>query len=175
MLVHFTVEAGCIPITVQAREPMFDEYLRILSTFDANAEQVARNAIRLYLNTHNQFTAAHIACTGEGDLWHREFEPLFFALEAVSADPQAAHEEAGKFLGLLVWNEALRHPERWHFTKYPKQDADYAVAHYFAMDAHICANVKLQQAEAARRRGDEQRAVDLEDAARALQARWRPR
>jgi hypothetical protein len=46
------------------------------------------------------------------------------------------------------------------------------VTHYFAMDGHICAKVKRSQAENARRHGDEQRAMDLENAARALQERW---
>jgi len=73
---------------------------------------------------------------------------------------------------LLVWNEALRHHERWHFTEYPKLDTDYMVKHYFAMDGHICARVKLRQADNARRHGDVQRAIDLENAARQLQARW---
>ena len=46
------------------------------------------------------------------------------------------------------------------------------IIHYFAMDGHIGAKAKRSQAENARRHGDMQRAVDQEDAARALQARW---
>lgn len=173
MLVHFTIDSGCIPIGKQAREDQLNEYLSILNNYDFNAEQVARAAIRKHLNTHTEFTAAWIACTGQKDEWHQEFEAIYFALEQVSTDRQAAHEHAGKFLGLLVWNEALRHPERWHFTKYPKQDSDYMVAHYFAMDGHICSSIKIQQAANARRHGNELRALDLEKAAEVLRARFR--
>ena len=108
-----------------------------------------------------------------GDEWRPEFEPLYEALRQVAADPIAAYEEAGKFLGLLVWNEALNHRERWHFTKYPKDDgSDLLVTWYFSWEAHICATVKFRQAANARDHGDEERAVALEEAARALQTRW---
>jgi len=39
----------------------------------------------------------HIACTGNGDEWHPEFEPLYAALAAASNNPQESHEEAAKF------------------------------------------------------------------------------
>jgi hypothetical protein len=171
MLVRFTIEGGCIPVTEQAREDLLNEYLGILRTYDPNAEDAIRAAIRRHLDTNTQFTAAWIACVGP-DSWRPEFDPIYYALEGVSTDQRTAHEEAGKFLGLLVWNEALEHRERWHFTKYPKLESDYMVNHYFAMDGHICAKVKLRQAENARQHGDEQRATALEDAARDLQARW---
>lgn len=73
--------------------------------------------------------------------------------------------------GLLVWNEALAHRQRWHFAKYRKLDTDYMPNHYFAMDGHICTKVKRSQVENARRHRDTQRAMDLENAAQALQAR----
>jgi hypothetical protein len=171
MLVRFTIEGGCIPVTEQAREDLLNEYLGILRNYDPNVEDLIRNEIRQHLNTHTQFTAAWIACDAPNS-WRREFHPLYHALEQVATDAQTAHDESGKFLGLLVWNEALVHRERWHFTKYPKLDADYMVNHYFAMDGHICAKVKRSQAENARRHGDTQRALDLENAAQALQARW---
>jgi hypothetical protein len=171
MLVHFTIEDGCIPVTQQARQNLLSEYLGILRDHDVNAEARIRDAIRQHLDTNTQFTAAWIACDGPRS-WREAFRPIYDALAEVATDEQAAYEEAGKFLGLLVWNEALRHPERWHFTEYPKLDTDYMVKHYFAMDGHICARVKMRQADDARRHGDEQRAIDLETAARELQARW---
>jgi hypothetical protein len=171
MLVRFTIEAGCIPVTEQAREDLLNVYLGILRNYAPGAEDGIRDEIRRHLDTHTQFTAAWIACDGP-DSWRQEFDPLYDAIEQVATDAQTAHDEAGKFLGLLVWNEALAHRERWHFTKYPKLDTDYMVTHYFAMDGHICAKVKRSQAENARRHGDEQRAMDLENAARALQERW---
>jgi hypothetical protein len=58
------------------------------------------------------------------------------------------------------------------FTEYPKLDTDDMVKQYFAMDGHICARVKMRQAENARRYGDAQRAMNLENAARDIQARW---
>jgi len=173
VLVRFTIEGGCIPINEQARSDQFDEYVTILNRHDGGGEQLARDRIRAYINSHTEFTAAWIACTGNGDEWYPEFEPLYFALEQVSTDQQAAREQAGKFLGLLVWNEALNHNERWHFTKYPKMDSDYMVAHYFAMDGHICANVKARQSANARNHGDEARALDLERAAEDLRSRFR--
>lgn len=173
MLVRFTIEGGCIPILAQAREDVFERYRELLCRFDPAAEGRARAAIQKYLASHTEFTASRIACTGSDDEWHEEFEVLYTALEREFTDPASAHEEAGKFLGLLVWNEALNSPERWHFTKYPKLEADLLVTHYFALDGHICAKAKLQQAENARRHGDEERAVDLEAAAEALRARFR--
>ncbi|MFY9726848.1 MAG: hypothetical protein WB579_07340 [Bryobacteraceae bacterium] len=171
MLVRFTIEGGCIPVTEQAREDLLNAYLHILRDYDPDAEAGIRNEIRQYLDSHTQFTAAWIACEAPNS-WRQEFGPLYDALERASTDAQTAHDESGKFLGLLVWSEALAHRERWHFTKYPKVDADYMVNHYFAMDGHICAKVKRGQAENARRHGDTQRAMDLENAARALEARW---
>lgn len=171
MLVRFTINGGCIPVTEQAREDMLNTYLRLLRDYDPDAEAPIRNAIRRRLDGHAEFTAAWIACDGP-DSWRPEFHPLYRAIERVSRDAQIAHDESGKFLGLLIWNEALAHRERWHFTKYPKLDSDYMVTHYFAIDGHICAKAKLSQAASARRHGDLQRAMDLEDAARALQARF---
>ena len=171
MLVRFTIDSGCIPVTEQARESLLNEYLAILQDYDATAEAAARSSIRRYLNSNNQFTAAWIACDAPRS-WREDFNPLYFALERVSTDANTAHEESGKFLGLLVWSVALDHPERWHFTKYPKQDADYMVNHYFSMDGHNCAKAKLGQAASARRHGDIQRAENLENAARQLQTRW---
>jgi hypothetical protein len=173
MIVKFTIDGGSEPITRQAREEVLEDRLRILQRYDQSAENRAREAIRQYFRTHRQFTAAHIACTGDGDQWHPEFSPLYDALAAETRDPQQAHEEAAKFLGLLVWNEALRDGERWHFTSYPKNDTDYMVTHYFALDGHIRANAKLDQAASAREHGDDDRAANLENAARQLMARWR--
>jgi hypothetical protein len=172
MLVKFTIDAGTVPVTGQAREEILEDRLRILQQYDPGAENSAREAIRQYLRTHTEFTAAHIACTGNSDEWHPEFDPLYDALLAESNDPQQAHEEAAKFLGLLVWNEALNDRESWHFTSYPKTDTEYMVTHYFAVDGHIRANAKLNQAETARTHGDEERAANLEDAARRMTERW---
>ena len=171
MLVHFTIEDGCIPVTQQARESLLNEYLGILRQHDPNAEGVIRNAIREHLDSNTQFTAAWIACDAPRS-WRNPFVPMYDALAEVATNEQTAYEEAGKFLGLLVWNVTLLHPERWHFTEYPKLESDYMVKHYFAMDGHICAKIKRSQAETARRHGDVQRAIDLENVAQALQARW---
>jgi hypothetical protein len=157
----------------QAREDVFENYCGLLRNFNPTAENRARTSIRDYLADNTEFTAARIACTGDGDEWHPEFEALYDALASEFSDAEEAHEEAGKFLGLLVWSEALNSPERWHFTKYPKSDADFMVTHYFALDGHICASAKLHQAETARQHGDEERALNLEAAAEALRARFR--
>lgn len=172
MLVKFTIDGGRTPITQQARPEVLEDRLHILRDFDPTAEDRARQSIRSYLDSHTQFTAAHIACTGEPDEWYPEFEALYDALFAVSGDFRQAHEEAAKFLGLLVWNEALAHPEPWHFTSYPKIESDYMVTHYFSLDTHIRASAKRNQAAAARRHRDDERADNLEEAARRLMARW---
>jgi hypothetical protein len=149
MLVKFTIDGGSEPITRQAREEVLEDRLRILDQYDPTAADRARDAIRSYLRTHKEFTAAHIACTGNGDEWRSQFGPLYHALAAVITDLQQAHEEAAKFLGLLVWNEVLQDREQWHFTSYPKTDTDYMVTHYFALDGHIRANANLTQAASA--------------------------
>src|ERR1051326_8312613 len=136
MLVHFTIEAGCIPIPEQAREALFEQYLRDLNTYDPSAETRARGSIQNYLGTHTEFTAAWIASTGRPDEWHPEFEALYEAILRVCVDAAAAHEAAGKFLGLLVWNEALYSRERWHFTKYLKLDSDRSEEHTSELQSH---------------------------------------
>jgi len=172
MLVKFTIDGGCVPVTTQARADILDDRLRILRQHEPAAEAEARAAIQRYLRSHTEFTAAHIACTGDGDEWHPEFEPLYACLEASTDSPQVAHEEAAKFLGLLVWNEALNDAAQWHFTAYPKSDSEFMVTHYFALDGHIRAHAKLNQADTARAHGDEERAANLEQSARELMARW---
>jgi hypothetical protein len=172
LLAKFNIKSGSEPVTRQARENILEDRLSTLRQFDPTAEDRARDAIRRYLRTHTQFTAAHIACTGNGDEWHPEFEPLYSALADVARDPREAHEEAAKFLGLLVWNEAMLNGEEWHFTSYPKTDSDFFVTHYFAMDGHIRRIAKENQAATARDHGDEGRAMDLENEARRLMARW---
>ena len=172
MLVKFTISGGTEAVRYQARADVLDDRLRLLRNYDPNAEQRAREAIRNYLRQNTQFTAAHIACTGNGDEWHPEFEPLYEALAREFPNPQEAHEEAGKFLGLMVWNEALNDEETWHFTSYPKHDSEFMVTHYFSVHAHIRAGAKWNQAETARAHGDEERAAALEEAARALRNKW---
>lgn len=187
MLVKFTIDSGLVPVTGQAREVEFRHFLNDLRAYDPNAEDPARSAIRSYLDTNIEFTVARIACLPGSDEWRIDFVPLFSALVAVVNDRQRANEiaygEARKFLGLLVWNETLWHREEWHFTKYPKraserlseEDAeaftgeDIWVCHYYAIDGHIRANAKLSQAENFRGHGHEQRAAELENAARLLQ------
>lgn len=98
MLVRFTIDGGCIPVREQAREDIFDVYVVLLRRFDPASEGRARLSIQNYLASHTEFTASRIACTGDGDEWHEEFEPLYTALEREFIDPERSHEEAGKFL-----------------------------------------------------------------------------
>ncbi|MFZ3210164.1 MAG: hypothetical protein WA188_01500 [Terriglobales bacterium] len=83
-----------------------------------------------------------------------------------------AYAETGKFLGLLVWNEAMQDAEDWHFTAYPKQDSDFFVNWYFSVNASIRARARQHQADTARAHGDEERALGLEEAAVALRNKW---
>ena len=172
MLVKFNIESGSEPVTAQAREDILNDRLGILRKFDPAAEEDARGKIRSYLETHTDFTAARIASTVKPDEWHSEFEKLYTALAGQFPNPREAHEEAGKFLGLLVWNEAMMDEENWHFTSYPKQDSDYEVTHYFAVDGHIRVKALLAQASTARAHGDEERAAEREEKARMLKAKW---
>jgi hypothetical protein len=172
MLVKFTIDSGTDPVTEQAREDIFNDRLSILRRFDPDAEDDARKRIQAYLTTHTEFTAARIASTGRADEWHPEFEKLYTALEGQFPNPREAHEEAGKFLGLLVWNEALLDEEKWHFTSYPKEDSEYMVTHYFAVDGHIRVKAMLAQASTARAHGDEERAIEREEKARLMKAKW---
>ena len=80
MLVHFTIDAGTVPVTEQARPDAFRQYLRMLHEYDSNAENRARNTIRQHLATNTTFNAKQIACTGERDTWRAEFESLYDAM-----------------------------------------------------------------------------------------------
>ncbi len=171
MLTKFTVDAGASGPRAekQARQDVFAQFLRYLNSYDSTAEERARQSIRDFLDRNAAVTAAWIACTNRvRDEWYPEFEPLYDCLIAQGFAPGDAHAEAGKFLGLLVWNEMMSHDDLWHFTEYPKADFDYEVAHYFSVDAHIRAKAKDSQAATARAHGDEARALKLEAEAKAL-------
>lgn len=175
MLVKFTVNDGVsVKSETQARQNEFDMYLGLLNRYDLQAEQVARKAIQDYIAVNPAVTAAQIACTGRvKDEWHPEFDPLYDCLIAASFSADDAHAEAGKFLGLLVWSEMMNSNGLWHFTEYPKKDADFEVTHYFSVPGYIHAKAKEAQAETARRHGDEGRALDLETAAQVLRDKFR--
>jgi hypothetical protein len=171
MLVKFTVDAGASGPRAekQARQDMFALYLRYLNSYDSAAEERARQSIRNFLDRNAAVTAAWIACTSVApDEWYPEFEPLYDCLVAQGFTVDDARTEAGKFLGLLVWNEMMAHDDLWHFTEYPKADSDFEVAHYFSVDAHIRAKAKDSQAATARAHGNETRALKLEADAKAL-------
>jgi hypothetical protein len=172
MIAKLTIEHGCIPVTGQAREAQLEGYLADLHRYDPNAEGMVRGAIRRHLDSHPEgVCAAWMACTGVGDQWYPDFEPLYFALAEVAVREEDAHIEAGKFLGLLLWSEMLAHPRPWHFNEYKKDEEDYSTKRYWAID-HICANVKLRQAEQSRQHGDTSRAERLEGIAANLRAHW---
>jgi hypothetical protein len=176
MLVKFTVNDGASGNRAeqQARPNEFSMYLGLLNDFNSQAEGIARKAIQKYIALNPAVTAAQIACTGRvKDEWYPEFDPLYDCLIAASFTPENAHTEAGKFLGLLVWSEIMNSEGLWHFTEYPKKDADFEVTYYFSVPGHIHAKAKEAQAETARRHGDEKRAVDLDAAAQALRDKFR--
>jgi hypothetical protein len=173
MLLKFTIDAGVVPVTQQAREDVLNDRLQLLRAHDPNAEEAARQSIREYLRDHNEFTAARIASTGVTDQWQPEFETIYEAFLNVSHNADVAYEEAGKFLGLLVWNEALNDERQWHFTSYPKDDSEFMVTYYFSLDGHIRAKAKEHQAATARAHGDNERANSLEEAARRLREHFR--
>ena len=175
MLVKFTVSDGASGETEQqARPKEFSNYLEILKRYDPDAEGIARKAIQDYIATNPAVTAAQIACTGRvRDEWHSEFDPLYDCLIAAGFNSEDAHAEAGKFLGLLVWNEMMNSEGLWHYTEYPKKDADFEVTHYFSVPGHIHAKAKKAQAVTARRHGDVDRAVELEAAAQALRDKFK--
>jgi hypothetical protein len=171
MLVKFTVDEGASGPKAQrqARLDVFELYLRYLSRYDNTAEERARQSIRIFLDRNAAVTAAWIACTNRvSDEWHTEFDPLYYCLIELGFTDPFAHVEAGKFLGLLVWNEMMAHDDLWHFTEYPKPDCDFETKHYFSVDAHIRAKAKESQAATARAHGDEARALKLEADAKAL-------
>jgi hypothetical protein len=177
MLVKFTISDGASGKPErQARPQEFQNYLDLLNRYHSEAEEVARKAIRDYIAAHPAVTAAQIACTGRvKDEWYPEFDPLYDCLIAASFAPEDAHAEAGKFLGLLVWSEMMNSASLWHFTEYPKKDADFEVTHYFSVPGHIEAKAKDAQAQSARRHGDNNRALNLEAAAQALRDRFKKR
>jgi hypothetical protein len=171
MLVKFTVDAGASGPRAekQARPEVFVAYLSYLNSYDSEAEERARQSIRNFLDRNAAVTAAWIACTNRvKNEWYPEFEPLYDCLIAQGFAEGDAHAEAGKFLGLLVWNEMMAHDDLWHFTEYPKADSDYEVSHYFSVDAYIRARAKDSQAATARAHGDEAKAIKLEAEAKAF-------
>jgi hypothetical protein len=175
MLIKFTADdwASGQPER-QARPREFRVFLDLLNQYDPQAEAAARRAIQDYIATNPAVTAAQVACTGRvKDEWYPVFDPLYYCLTAAGYKDDDAHEEAGKFLGLLVWSEMMNSSECWHYTKYPKKDADFEVMEYFAMDGYVRPKAKEAHAQRERLRGRADRAVNLEAAAQALRDKFR--
>jgi hypothetical protein len=148
--------------------------VRVLNRYGPQAEVAARKAIQDYIAKNPAVTAAQIACTGRvKDEWYPVFEPLYDCLITAGYNPEDAHGEAGKFLGLLVWSEMMNSSECWHYAKYPKKDAEFEVMEYFAMEGYVKPKAKEAHAASERMRGREDRALNLEAAAKALRDKFK--
>ena len=158
----------------QARPKEFRLFLDLLNRYNPQAEGAARKAIQDYIATNPAVTAAHIACTGQvKDEWYPVFDPLYYCLIDAGYNDEDAHAEAGKFLGLLVWSEMVNSSKYWHYAKYPKKDADFDVMEYFAMDGYVAPKAKEAHAASERLHGREDKALNLEAAAKALRVKFK--
>lgn len=170
MLFKLTIKGDVEEVTGQPREAQFRAYLRDLNTFDPNAHNAIKRTMHEYLDRNRTATARDIAVMGPGDRWHHEFDPVHDCLDGPAAE---IHENAGKFLGLILWEVMLERNDEWHFTQYPKdlESEDYFVTHYYSIPRYVHEKIAERQHKNLITHGRHSPGVD--ELARQLTEKWR--
>ncbi|MGH9515826.1 MAG: hypothetical protein ACRD3P_09150 [Terriglobales bacterium] len=172
MLFKLTIKGNVDEVTRQPREAQFRAYLRDLNAHDANGHDAVKHAMHEYLNANRTATARDIAVIGPGDRWHPVFDPVHDCLD-LGGPAAEIHENAGKFLGLILWEVMLERNDEWHFTQYPKdlENEDYFVTHYYSIPRYVHEKIAERQHENLINHGRSSPGVD--ELARQLTQKWR--
>jgi len=172
MLCKLSIKGTVAEVTGQPRAAQFRNWLRDLNVYDPQAHDVIKRSMHEYLDRNTSATARNIAVMGPGDQWHPEFEPVHDCLDH-GGPPDETHSNAGKFLGLILWEVMLEREDEWHFTKYPKdaENEDYFVTHYYSIPRYIHRSIGERQHDNLIRHG--RRSPGATDLARQLTQKWR--
>jgi hypothetical protein len=171
-LFKLTIKGDVVEVTQQAREAQLYSWLTELTAFDPEAHSRCLTYIHEYLDTHTSATGRDIAVTGPGDTWRDEFVPLYDRLNH-GRDPRETHANAGKFLGLILWEAMLERADEWHFTRYPKNldGEDFFVTHYYSIPGHI--HVKIAERQHQNLLDHNRVSPGVGELARRLTEKWR--
>jgi hypothetical protein len=172
MLFKLTIKGSVVQVSGQPREAQFRAYLGDLNAYDPNAHPNVKRATHEYLDRNTTATARDIAVSGPGDRWHPVFNPVHDCLDQ-GGTPAEIHENAGKFLGLILWEVMLEREDEWHFTKYPKDldNEDYFVTHYYSIPRYVHSKIADRQHENLIEHGRHSPGVD--ELAKRLTVKWR--
>lgn len=144
-----------VQITRQAREAQYRNFmLPALHRYDpqahANIMQHMNDYLDVEANRRNGVTAKQIAVAGPGNTWFPQYDPIYECMDFGNPDEQFAN--AGKFLGLMLFEVMLNREDEWHTVKYQtaqrydvESDSyeDYYVTHYFSLPDNI--HVKMAE------------------------------
>jgi len=171
-LFRFTVTSTTIEVTHQARPAQYTNWLLDLNGYDHTAHREIKRAMHAYLDNNRTATARDIAVEGPGDMWYPVFWPIHDCLD-YGGDPQEVRRNAGKFLGLILWEVMLARNDEWQFTKYPKdmENEDFYVTHYYSIPRYIHAAIGERQHQNRLRHG--RTSPGPEELARQLTQKWR--
>ena len=173
-LFKLTIKGEIVEITQQAREAQLRNWLTDLDSFDRGAHPRCLDYIHEYPDSHTSATGRNIAVIGPGDIWRDQFVPLYDCLD-YGGDPTETHANAGKFLGLILWEAMLERADEWHFTQYPKNldSEDYYVTHYYSIPGYI--HVKIAERQHQNLLNHNRTSPGVEELARRLTEKWRSR
>lgn len=134
-----------VRITRQAREAPFRNFmLPSLYAYDGHAHERIKTAMHEHCDANRSVRARDIAVVGPGDTWADLFNPIYECMGFGNSREQ--HENAGKFLGLILFEVMLEREDDWHIAKYEKGGhydvesqsyEDYYVTHYFSVSRYI--------------------------------------
>lgn len=173
MLCRLTIKAKVVEVHQQARAAQFHNWIRILGAHAPGAHERIKAYIHAYLDANRTATARDIAVI-EPDTWRDEFNPIYDCLDH-GGDREETHANAGKFLGLILWEVMLERDDEWHFTKYPKdlETEDYFVTHYYSIPRYI--HPQIAERQHRNLLDHNRRSPGSEELARQLTEKWRSR
>jgi len=124
MLVTIKNDGSIEPITTQAREDHFRQWMRHLPS-------VQFDRICVALNEHVEQQGKREIVTSSwipGSDWNgTAYLPIY---QAVGEDEDMARF----FFGLIVWRVMMDRPETWTFGRYPRKEGDVIGLTYFRVD-----------------------------------------
>ena|SRR6516162_3315270 len=113
-LVRFTEKGDFKPVKRWGGSPSYDALLELLQPGEYDDIVTTMNA---RIDRMDVVRAQYIACTGVGDEWYEEYEPVW---RATNGD----RTSSGKFIGLILWDVMNQRQDNWAFHKIDKTIVD---------------------------------------------------
>lgn len=172
-----------VRITRQAREDQYRNFmLAELHRYDAQAHTNIMRHMNDYLNIdshrRNGVTAKQMAVEGPGNVWFPQYDPIYECMDFGNREEQFAN--AGKFLGLMLFQVMLDRNDEWHIVKYQtghRYDVesasyeDYYVTHYYSLPDNI--HVKMAERKYANNLRHRGQSPSVQTLAEQLTNNWR--